>query len=177
MDYFPLLSFLLYLTEHIHVAPIWVEFKINQRGCRVNMSTIGLPALPDWRSFSPCQQALQQAGYTKPDIFMVLVRKMDMMMWFGPFRVCSECVCDTAPPYACAVLHWAVCWVGRKVAFLRAGSWGPRWGFLWGFFFQSVRGDVQSVREAEGVIPFKTVPHVPLFWQFFYPPMDFLGME
>lgn len=127
---FPLRFFLLYLTEHIHVAPIWVEFKINQRGFRVNISTIGVPTLPDWRSSCPCQHTMQQVGYTKPDIFMDLVRKMDMIMWFGPFHVCY-----TAPPCACAVPHWAVHWVGRNIAVLRAGSWGPHWGFLWGFFF------------------------------------------
>lgn len=131
---FPFFPFLLYLTEHIHVAPIWAEFKINRRGCGINMSTIAMPALPDWRSFCPCQQAVQQVGYTKSDIFMDLVRKMDMMMWFGPFHVCSECVCDPASPCVCAVLHWAVCWVGRKIVFLRTGSWGPHWGFLRGFF-------------------------------------------
>jgi len=41
MGYFlPLLPFLLYLTEHILVAHVWVELKISERGCGVNMSTI-----------------------------------------------------------------------------------------------------------------------------------------
>lgn len=48
--------FSLHLTEHIHAVRIWVEFKISQRGCRVNMSAIGKAALPDWRNFCPANK-------------------------------------------------------------------------------------------------------------------------
>lgn len=166
MDYFPLLSFLLYLTEHIRVAPIWVEFKINQRGCRVSMSTVGMPALPDWRSSCPCQQTVQQVGYTKPDIFMDLVRKRTR----GCGLVLSVSVLSVSvmlPLLVRAQSCLGLCaeWAGTS------HSWGlgaeDCTEDFFGDFLKSIRRDLQSVREAEGVIPFKTVPHVPLFWQFF----------
>lgn len=48
--------FSLHLTEHIRAVCIWAEFKISQRGCRVNMSAIGKAALPDWRNFCPANK-------------------------------------------------------------------------------------------------------------------------
>lgn len=154
MDYFfPLLPLLLRLTKHIRAAHIWAEFKISQRGCRVNMSAIGKPALPDWRNFCPANE--QRSKLAAQNLTSLQTSPESC---FGPPEEGTRWA-NPVPSLQVPLLLPTCSYtqqVGRSIAFLWAGRWWPHGGLPsgpWGLLYPI--GEASKVKEAKRAVGFK----------------------